>query len=215
LYNHTLAIFKLKSALIIFVRNPVLGKVKTRLAEKLGKEHALSVYKKLLQHTRMITADISADRFVFYADYLNDNDQWSNGGYYKKLQSGDDLGDRMKHAFVSLFANGYKSIAVIGSDCFELTGGLIEEAFEALEKYQTVIGPANDGGYYLLGMNTFIEDVFKSKRWGTSTVLKDTIDTIISGRHSVKMLPTLSDVDDIEDLKKFPELFSLSSFSNL
>ncbi len=89
----------MKSALIIFVRNPVLGKVKTRLAKELGNEVALSVYKKLLTHTHSVVSNINADRFIFYADDINENDIWKNDLYHKHLQSGNDLGERMRSAF--------------------------------------------------------------------------------------------------------------------
>jgi hypothetical protein len=196
----------LKSALIIFVRNPALGKVKTRLAKEIGDESALSVYKNLLNHTQSITTAISCDRFVFYADYVNENDIWLKELYHKRLQSGNDLGGRMKEAFLFLFKEGYERVVIIGSDCYELTGTLIKEAFHQLINHRIVIGPANDGGYYLLGMNTFIEDVFNNKEWSTSTVLEETLKDIESAGYAYYLLPELNDVDNADDIKKYPEL---------
>jgi rSAM/selenodomain-associated transferase 1 len=205
----------LKSAIIIFVRNPVSGKVKTRLAKQLGDEVALSVYKKLLGHTHSVLSDIAADCFVFYADYINKNDLWENNLYHKRLQSGNDLGERMKNAFEFLFEKNYNKVVIIGSDCFELSRRIIEEALTKLETTQIVIGPANDGGYYLLGMSAFYPTAFNNKPWSSDTVFKDTIDDIILAGCSYYTLPTLSDVDTAEDLKKFPELLSLPSCTNL
>jgi len=205
----------LKSAIIIFVRNPVLGKVKTRLAKQLGDGVALSVYKKLLNHTHSVLSDASADRFVFYADYINENDLWENNLYHKHLQSGDDLGERMKNAFQLLFKKNYNKVVIIGSDCFELSKEIIEEALTQLETSQIVIGPAADGGYYLLGMNAFYPAAFNNKQWSTETVFEDTIKDITLAGCSYYSLPKLRDVDTADDLKKFPELLSLSSCTNL
>ena len=187
-----------KNALIIFVRNPILGKVKTRLAATIGNKKALEVYVHLLQHTKNITALTTATKFVFYADYINDNDVWN--GYEKRLQSGNDLGERMQHAFEDLFAAGYKSICIIGSDCYELTNEIIEEAFLKLQSVHVVIGPVSDGGYYLLGCNTFIPDFFSNKQWSTTTVFADTIADVTKLSLSVQQLPLLNDIDEEKDL---------------
>src|SRR5687768_6683080 len=133
------------AALIIFVRNPVLGKVKTRLAETLGAENAVKIYNKLLQHTHDITKDIVAEKYIFYADYMNNEDLWENEIYRKEMQSGLDLGERMKNAFELLFDKGYKEIVIIGSDCYELTEEILLVAFDQLKNFDTVIGPSKDG----------------------------------------------------------------------
>ncbi len=110
----------MKQALIIFIRNPVLGKVKSRLAATVGEESALTIYKKLLLHTHAISKNIAVDKFVFYEDFLNENDIWENDVYQKSLQQGADLGDRMKQAFAKLFSEGYQEIIIVGSDCWQL-----------------------------------------------------------------------------------------------
>ena len=162
------------SVLIIFVKNPVLGKVKTRLADALGEENALLIYQKLLQHTCLVTGNIIADKYVFYLEFINHNDLWKNEVYKKKLQHGNDLGERMKNAFELLFQKGYKEIVIIGSDCYELTEEIIMNAFGELKQKDVVIGPAKDGGYYLLGMNIFIPELFTGKSWSTNKVLQET-----------------------------------------
>jgi len=205
----------LKSAIIIFVRNPVLGKVKTRLAKQLGDQVAISVYKKLLNHTHFVLSEINADRFVFYADYINDNDLWENTLYHKYLQSGNDLGERMKNAFQLLFNKNYNKVVIIGSDCPQLSYQIIEDALAQLETSQIVIGPAEDGGYYLLAMNAFYPSAFLNKQWSTETVFKETINDITLASCSYSTTPTLSDVDTVEELRKFPELLSLPSCTNL
>ncbi len=190
----------MKSALIIFVRNPVLSKVKTRLAATIGNEKTLLVYKHLLQHTKSITQLVPSTKFVFYADYLNEDDVWD--GYEKKLQSGKDLGARMKHAFDEVFQLGFEHVCIIGSDCYELTHLIIAEAFENLQTFKTVIGPANDGGYYLLGMQYPFKDVFSDIEWSTKNVFADTINKINTQHLTCNVLASLNDIDDEKDLRK-------------
>lgn len=188
-----------KSLLIIFYRNPKFGNVKTRLAATLGNQRALEIYGKLSAHTRKITEGLEPDKIVFYSDAIDLMDIWPNATFLKALQEGEDLGERMKKAFTAGFETGYTSICIIGTDCFELTGEIITDAFEALKSADAVIGPASDGGYYLLGMNE-PHDVFKNKNWSTETVLQETIDDFESlDLHYVK-LEKLSDVDTEDDL---------------
>jgi hypothetical protein len=190
------------------VRNPILGKVKTRIAKDLGDDIALDIYKKLLAHTHTITKRLKVDRYIFYADFIIDNDLWQGGNYYKQLQSGSDLGERMHKAFHLLFNQGYNKVAIIGSDCFDLTTAIIEEAFESLESNDTVVGPTFDGGYYLIGSGTLIQGVFHNKTWSTDSVFSDTIKSINEAGYNYYLLPKLSDVDNGEDCKKYPPLFS-------
>ena len=190
----------MESALIIFVKNPVAGKVKTRLADALGEENALMIYQKLLQHTCFITTNISVHKYVFYLEYINHNDLWKNEIYKKELQHGNDLGDRMKNAFDKLFQMGYKEVMLIGSDCYELTEEIILHAFDQLKEKDVVIGPAKDGGYYLLGMNVFIPQLFTGKAWSTNKVLQETLTEITSLNYSIYQLPVLNDVDTPDDV---------------
>ena len=188
------------SVLIIFVKNPVLGKVKTRLADALGEANALLIYQKLLQRTCLVTTNIFADKYVFYLEYINHNDLWKNELYKKELQAGNDLGERMKNAFELLFQKGYKEIVIIGSDCYELTEEIIMNAFAQLQQKKVVIGPAKDGGYYLLGMNIFIPQLFTRKSWSTDKVFEETLADIKSCNYSIYQLPVLNDVDTPADV---------------
>lgn len=189
-----------KKALIIFVRNPVLGKVKTRIAEVIGEQETLSIYKELLQHTHDISINIDADKYVFYSDHLQLGDTWEDDKFYKYLQAGETLGDKMKDAFRRMFEKNHERVVIIGSDCYELTADIIEKAFEALNEKDTVIGPAKDGGYYLLGMKKFIPEVFENKKWSTSSVYNDTIADFEKAGISYAVLPLLNDVDKVEDV---------------
>lgn len=187
-------------ALIIFVRNPELGKVKTRLAQTIGNENALSIYNQLLIHTMNTTETLECDLFIFYDTIINDDDIWKNTIYNKKIQVGNNLGERMKNAFQELFKLGYKNCIIVGSDLFDLQAKHIKEAFDKLEKNDVVIGPAEDGGYYLLGLKEIIPTIFLNKNWGTKTVLEDTLKDLTT--FSIDFIETLNDIDTIEDLEK-------------
>ncbi len=189
----------MKNALIIFVRNPVLGKVKTRLAATIGDEKTLMLYNHLLQHTHSITVSLSVTKFVYYADYINEDDLWN--GFEKKLQQGDELGERMKNAFTELFETGFTNICIIGSDCYELNSDILADAFEKLYTADVVAGPVSDGGYYILGMNKPIPDFFINKAWSTQTVYADTLKDAAALNLRLHQLPMLNDIDTEADLR--------------
>lgn len=189
-------------AIIIFIKNPVLGKVKTRLAKTIGDERALEVYEELLAHTATESARVKADRFVFYSDFIPDSDEtWSHSEFNYELQEGEDLGERMNNAFEFIFSLGYKQVLIIGSDCFDLTFDLIEKAFKEFDESEIVIGPAKDGGYYLLGLTSLLPELFQNKKWSTQTVFDDTLNDLIQLKKGWFELPILSDIDTEEDLQ--------------
>lgn len=187
-------------ALIIFVRNPELGKVKTRLAKTTGDEQALHIYKQLLQRTADISQDLTYSKFVFYADEVNYEDIWNNGHYFKRKQNGSDLGERMYNAFNQLFAEGFRKVVIIGSDCYDLSTGILNSGFNKLEEYDSVVGPSTDGGYYLLGTNKLIPEIFENKQWSTETVLTSTINDFKMLGYNYFLLPVLTDVDEEENI---------------
>ncbi|WP_161890785.1 TIGR04282 family arsenosugar biosynthesis glycosyltransferase [Pontibacter russatus] len=189
-----------KKLLLLFVRNPELGKVKTRLAAALGPEKALDIYSRLLRHTRQITGNLSVQKRVYYAGWVAENDIWPNAQYEKRLQPPGDLGQKMEAAFAAAFAEGYTSVVIIGSDCLQLTPAILRQAYMELGRHDVVIGPALDGGYYLLGMKQLHSELFRNKRWSTEHVLPDTLQDIQTLRLSYSLLPRLSDVDHVEDL---------------
>lgn len=193
--------------LIIFVKNPEIGRVKTRLAKIIGDEQALSIYQKLLLYTKEITKGLNADKAVYYSEHIDNNDLWDNMLFSKHLQRGDDLGERMQNAFAEAFAQGKERVIIIGSDCLELETYMIKEAFAVLESNDVVLGPAKDGGYYLIGMTAFLPTLFEDKNWSTDDLLMDTILDLKKMNAKYYLLKTLNDIDTIEDLKaldKFP-----------
>ena len=188
-----------KNLLLIFTRNPELGKGKRRLAATIGDQAAFNIYKLLLDHTVTITKNLYAEKQVYYSEEIWEDDIWDNKKFAKKLQSGDDLGARMANAFQEGFQNEYQKIIIIGSDMLDLSQEDLEAAFKALEKNDFVIGPAEDGGYYLLGMKKFMPELFKNKSWGTETVLKDTLADLEN--ETTTLLETKNDVDYYEGIK--------------
>jgi uncharacterized protein len=194
--------------LLIFVRNPVWGKVKTRLAATLGPEKALAIYVELLNQTKAITQNLNCTKIVYYADYLNQNDIWSNALYQKKMQQGQDLGERMLQAFTAGFEAGYARICIIGSDCYELTPEIIKEGFAGLATHDLVVGPVSDGGYYLLGLNKLHPDLFQNINWSTAIVLEQTLEIARQKQLTATLLPVLTDIDEEKDLSTMPDFIN-------
>lgn len=186
-------------ALIIFVRNPEPGRVKTRLAATLGDEKALHIYKDLLNHTRSVSRLSSAHKFVFYHNEIDWDDEWNVPDFNKRLQSNSNLGGKMMSAFEEIFLADYDKVIIIGSDCFELTTAYIETAFSYLDDKDVVIGPASDGGYYLLGMKRMHSCFFSNKKWSTDSVYTATLQDATLHGLSVASLPVLTDVDTEAD----------------
>jgi hypothetical protein len=193
--------------LLVFVKNPVPGRVKTRLARTIGDEKALWVYERLLEHTRRAARGVTAQRWVCYSDFVPAADAWLEGGFAARRQEGETLGDRMQEAFRQGFAAGYRSIVIIGSDCPEVSPDLLETAFRQLASFPVVLGPATDGGYYLLGMNYLVESLFRDKPWSTPVVLAETVADLQRADIPYALLPVLSDVDEAADLDRLPPSF--------
>lgn len=193
----------MKEALIIFVKNPEPGKVKTRIAQTMGNEKAVSIYKELLEHTKIVSKQLHCDNYIFYGDVINLNDLWDNDTYFKEAQNGNDLGERMKNAFDFVFKKGYNSVCIIGSDCMEITAGIIKSAFKELIKNEIVIGPSTDGGYYLLGMKQPNAVLFSDKAWSTENLLPQTISDLKKLKHSYQLLELLTDIDTEQDWQNY------------
>jgi rSAM/selenodomain-associated transferase 1 len=165
------------------------------------------VYEKLLEHTRQAARGVAAQRWVCYSDFVPAADAWLKGGFAARRQEGETLGDRMQEAFRQGFAAGYGPIVIIGSDCPEMSPALLEEAFRQLVSFPVVLGPATDGGYYLLGMNYLVESLFQDKPWSTPNVLAETVADLQRADIPYALLPVLSDVDEAADLAHLPPSF--------
>ena len=199
-----------QQVLLIFVKNPEAGKVKTRLAKTVGPENALTIYKHLLQHTHDVTEPLAAEKIVYYSRNVEEFDLFESHHFEKARQSGGDLGERMLNAFTNAFRAGYHRAVIIGSDCYELTTEILEQAYQALDESNVVVGPAKDGGYYLLGMQNLYPELFQNKKWSTEDVILDTLLDLKNLDLTYTMLPPLSDVDHEEDLGSLASLLQKS-----
>jgi len=188
-----------RQLLIVFAKNIVLGKVKTRLAKTQGDAFAFNVYSRLVDITERESLRVeNADVHVYFSDVVI-NSKWPNE--QKSVQQGESLGDRMKHAFQQGFDAGYERIIGVGADLPDLSAEVMQEGLASLENHDTVFGPSEDGGYYLIGMRTMIPQIFENKPWSTDTLLDLTVEELTSLEYSTAKLRMLNDVDTIEDLK--------------
>ncbi len=188
--------------LIIFTKNPVKGEVKTRLARSIGEQKALEVYETLREYTAMVTEGVNAERKVYYSRFIPSSDLFLAENFSTGIQKGGDLGERMFHAMQEGFEAGFAHVVLIGTDCYELSREILDEAFCALERFDAVIGPATDGGFYLIGLNRVLPELFLDRKWSTHEVFRETTTILQRFAITYELLPELSDIDTFEDLKK-------------
>jgi rSAM/selenodomain-associated transferase 1 len=197
-----------KNLLIIFVKNIKLGKVKTRLAKTVGDDNAFKVYKALVEVTENATSNINVDKRIYFSDAIID-EKWPND--FKAVQKGNDLGERMSNAFKDGFTSGYDNIVLIGSDLPNISEDIIIHGFDSIKSKDIVFGPAEDGGYYLVGFSKFHNCVFENKAWSTSNLLKETLTELNQKNIDVSIIVTFNDIDTFEDLQAYPEFLKLIS----
>jgi uncharacterized protein len=198
----------MKKAVIVFQKAAVPGKVKTRLAQRVGDAQATKVYRYLVAHTHRQLEKIDADIYIFFAGDIDDQ-YYASPRYHIRQQCEGDLGLRMSTAFAEVFDIGYNQALIIGTDCYEMKSSILVDAFQALNGDDMVIGPAKDGGYYLLGLPKPIPELFNGIAWSTSTVFNHTLDIAATLGVSVHELPALNDVDRYEDLGELSNLLGV------
>lgn len=186
-----------ESLIIVFVKNQTLGKVKTRLAKTVGNKNALYVYKTLVKITENATNNSPIDKHIYFSDTI-DETLWKHNPKY--TQKGINLGERMKNAFKKGFNNGYKHIVLIGTDLPDITTNHLQQSFNHLKKHSVVLGPAQDGGYYLIGLTKMHNFIFDNKPWSKSNLLESTINELKNNKITFTTLNTLNDIDTFEDL---------------
>ncbi len=194
-----------ENALIIFVKNPEPGKVKTRIAADVGNDKAIEIYRKLLKFTSKIGQEVDCTRYVFYFPMVLENDEFPDSKFLKDLQIKGDLGEKMQTAFGDILRK-HKKAVIIGSDCAELTSDDIQRAFDELEDNDVVIGPAKDGGYYLLGMNDLQLFLFKDMPWSDEKLLDLSIMKVQDRGLNYSLLNMKSDIDYISDWEEHKHL---------
>jgi rSAM/selenodomain-associated transferase 1 len=199
---------KNSSALIVFAKLPRAGKVKTRLGESIGMEKAVEVYQRFAEHAFTLADDIHSegvDVYVFYAPGAGEEEikKWVGRDFVFIEQHGATLGERMKNAFDRTFADGATHTVIIGTDVPELDSTTLRSSFEFLSTLDVVLGPSTDGGYYLLGMNAPIKNLFDEITWSTSSVFEATLRRISTINLSSKLLHSLSDIDTEEEYREY------------
>ena len=181
----------------LFLKTPVLGKVKTRLAKSLGDEAALMAYTDLVEY---LLKRLGESRIHIHHTPADPDPMvnWLGDGYLFSAQEGSGLGERLIHAMELEFTAGAEKLIFLGGDCPYVNQGRLEEAFAALDDNDVVMGPAADGGYYLIGMNRILPELFTDVAWGTGSVFQTSVEICQKFGFSYTLLVEESDVDDLE-----------------
>lgn len=198
-----------EGCILLFVKSPEHGPVKSRLAQVVGVKIACELYRNFVSDILETLADVTAGerydlRVCFYPAGAGEGIRtWLGARFTCMPQEGRDLGERMNHAFQSGFAAGYRRMLILGSDTPDLTPDIIREGFQHLDRHAAVIGPAHDGGYYLLGFRskTFIPAIFEGIPWSTERVFEETMAAFRRAGAEVAVLPPWRDVDTLADLQ--------------
>ena len=193
--------------LLLFVKAPIPGTVKSRLGRVIGFEQAAALYRCFARDLLFSTRKLGLDQLIFFApdDAQIAVSQWLGEEYQYFPQIGDDLGERMAHAFTTSFELGYAGALITGSDSPDLPLSYLEMGLQALQQQQIAIGPSDDGGYYTLGFTSenYTPAVFTEMPWSTPSVFEQTLQILQA--HTVYQLPTWYDVDTVEDLRQFQQ----------
>ncbi len=195
----------IKQHLIIFTRYPEPGKTKTRLIPALGAVGAANLQREMTEYTisqvkeLQKATDISLE-VRFSGGNLQLIQNWLGLDLFYQFQGEGDLGSRMARSLFDAFESGREQVIIIGTDCPDVNAQILTKAFEQLHTCDLVLGPAIDGGYYLIGLRRLIPELFVNINWGTSQVLQQTVDIAEELNISLVYLPPLADVDFPEDL---------------
>jgi rSAM/selenodomain-associated transferase 1 len=196
-------------ALILFFKYPEKGVVKTRLANKLGDDFTFELYKRFIADILETSKNVDAEIFVAGSTTagINNEDIYWRKEYTCFLQEGADIGMRMYNAFCEVGGRGYQDLVLIGGDTPDLPAAYIDEAFQRVDEYDMVLGPTVDGGYYLIAFDNEALDheIFIDIAWSTSRVMDQTLDRAEKTGKTYFLLPTLRDVDEVDDLRRFYE----------
>lgn len=195
----------MRNQLIIFTRYPEPGKTKTRMIPLLGEEGAATLQRQMTEHTLKQAIQLQQIFSTSITIYFASGDEqlmqnWLGKSFSYKRQKEGDLGQRMQVAFEEASIAQMSKVIIIGTDCPELNENLLADAFKALDRHNLVLGPALDGGYYLIGLNRLISELFKDINWGTSEVFAQTQKIARQMNLSIYSLPILNDIDRPEDL---------------
>ena len=203
--------------IIFFVKYPESGRVKTRLSQRLGPDLAASFYRNFVLDLLETFEKVGRPLAICFSPQNKKSDfvQWLGPGHPYRPQKGKDLGERMRDAFECVFLDGWKRAILLGSDIPDLPSQVVEEALTALHTRDTVIGPALDGGYYLIGFrhDSFSPEAFKDVPWGSGSVFTKTLAILKAEHRSVHILPAWRDVDTLEDLRELAQRSTQTGFA--
>jgi rSAM/selenodomain-associated transferase 1 len=207
-----------QNCILFFIKSPERGQVKRRLAASLGETVATELYSTFVIDA-LATLDTCRARVVvcFYPPEKERSIVAWLGRHHSYLpQRGEDLGQRMRNAFIDAFDRGFQQVIIVGSDIPDLPRAVIEDSFESLQTRDAVFGPSFDGGYYLIGFkrHTFQPQAFEGIVWGTETVFQATIDRLRTKGLSLRTLPTWNDIDTLADLKDLFQRHRQTAFSS-
>ncbi len=190
---------------LLFVKYPTLGRVKTRLSVELGDVEAVSIYRNFIVDILSTLQRLERPfKIFFYPGSAREKlHEWLGTQYSYVPQRGQDLGERMKNAFSYAFRNNIRQAVIIGSDSPDLPADLVNRSFAAIDTHDAVIGPAGDGGYYLIGFSQtgFVPAAFEKISWSSNSVFEQTLSIMKQHRRKMYLLPEWYDVDTLEDLK--------------
>lgn len=193
----------------VFAKYWTPGKVKTRLADTIGDENAAAVYRRFVETILRRCADVGDSREVAFApDTAEDGfesflvAEHLTGGWQTHSQGEGDLGTRMRRFFDRSFSTGAKKVVLIGTDSPTLPKEIFSRAFDELERFEAVLGPTEDGGYYLVGARDTTPPIFADIAWSTSKVWQQTVRHLQEHHVSYSTLPMWYDVDEIKDLRR-------------
>jgi rSAM/selenodomain-associated transferase 1 len=193
------------SCIILFAKYPAPGRVKTRLAKQLGPERAAELYRNFVLDILDTLQSLDVPLRIFFEppEALDEFRTWLGDDYRYVSQTGPALGQRMKNALVHTFAEGFSKVALIGSDLPDLPADFLNLGLRALDTHQALLGPSDDGGYYLIGFSrdAFLPEAFDDIAWGTDRVFAHTVKILKRHRRKLYVLPRWHDVDTLEDLK--------------
>lgn len=202
-----------KDCLIVFTRYPEAGKVKTRLIPALGAAAAAALHQRMVEHTLEKARALRQGKKLaievwFTGGSISQMQDWLGTDVAYHPQTSGDLGDRMASAFKSAFSKDYDAAVIVGTDCPDLNSTLLGKSFDVLQQHELVLGPAIDGGYYLVGLRRFVPELFESIAWSTQAVLGQTLAIAQQLDLAPVLLDCLSDVDLPQDLEN-PSVQSL------
>ena len=206
-----------RRCLIVFVKSPETGSIKSRLAAAIGEQKARQLYKRFVQDLldSLDKGNYCLKIFFYPPDQRQVLVQWLGNSRSYEPQIGDDLGERMKNAFEKCFSDGFEAAILIGSDSPDLPAEIVDEGFVSLKGSDVVIGPSLDGGYYLLGFkaDTFLPAAFTGISWGTDGVIKNTREILENNGLSMTVLPAWRDIDTYKDLRTLIERHGNTPFA--